>query len=114
MVLFKNDSQRRWSVVLALFALVALWRRRSTWNVITHANSPQILALLEKMPTLRRFFPPVFLPSGLLQTVAAERLAPSIEFRREVIELPEFKKAEERTCCPPIVPSGQVSLVSTK
>jgi len=106
---YRIHRLRKWSV-LAIWALFVWWRKHSSRPILTHTGSSSVLALLDKVPALKKFSPTLFLPFGLLQTVTADRSAPMINFRREVVELREFVKGESLRCCPPIVPAGLVSL----
>ena len=69
-------------------------------------------------PSLRRYSPTPYLVTGLAQTIATAACdaahtrtaaAAAAGFRRMTLALPELVKPPGATCCPPVVPAGEVS-----
>ena len=73
-----------------------------------HTESERMRSLLPRLRALRRYEPAPLLPTGVLQSMAAEFYPPdaaATPFRRELVRLPALD-APRSNCCPPAVPAG--------
>mmetsp|Transcript_22099 Transcript_22099/g.28225 ORF Transcript_22099/g.28225 Transcript_22099/m.28225 type:complete len:225 (-) Transcript_22099:1790-2464(-) len=74
----------------------------------------RVSQIIKSCPNLCHYTPPFYLVSGLIQSIAGERVRPDKHeeplMERETIVLKEMKKPEKAVCCPDIVPEGVVSI----
>lgn len=100
------------TLILLLLALGAALALRFPRTVQLHTENERMRSLLPRLRALRRYEPAPLLPTGVLQSMAAEFYPPdaaATPFRRELVRLPALD-APRSKCCPPAVPAGVVSL----
>ena len=100
------------TLILLLLALGVALALRYPRAVQFHTESERMRSLLPRLLKLRRYEPAPLLPTGVLQSMAAEFYPPdaaATPFRRELVRLPALD-APRSNCCPPAVPAGVVSL----
>eukprot|EP01050_Picozoa_sp_SAG11_P004604 SAG11_NODE_298_length_11076_cov_4.253621_12_plen_212_part_00 len=100
------------AVVLGALGLLHLQFGRVQPVRVTHCKTSWVAAALAKMPSLLQGYrPPPYLPTGILQTIGGTLMAaPQLRWRREKIALPALQRPREASCCPEMVPRGEVSL----
>ena len=105
-----------------LVAMRKLLQRRNRTKIFHSPTAEKMKALLHHMETKPDnkgftatpsvFYSPWWLPRiGPLETIFPEVFNHTeMNFRREVLQLPEMEKREDSTCCPDVIPEGVVSV----